>query len=131
MLRRNTVLREWGNNMTNKEIRKKVYNDKDRDLGYKLKIFFRLYSVRPVEETKLLKLRRGEYTIYYFEERYNLFNPLTWLYIIVSMQISIIVLFISDFLLPVFEAIIGIPKELKTTQKWNRRVLDRDVYEEV
>lgn len=117
--------------MTNKEIRKKVYNDKDRDLGYKLKIFFRLYSVRPVEETKLLKLRRGEYTIYYFEERYNLFNPLTWLYIIVSMQISIIVLFISDFLLPVFEAIIGIPKELKTTQKWNRRVLDRDVYEEV
>ena len=37
--------------MSKRELRKKLCTDKDRDLSFRLAVFFRIYSLRPVEET--------------------------------------------------------------------------------
>lgn len=117
--------------MTKRELRKTLYKDKDRDLSFRLSVFFRITSVRYVEETNTLNLSYGSFTIHYFEERYNFYNPLTWIVIIFSMIISIISLFITDFLSPVISAFISLPSDLRRSTQWNKRVLDKEAYNEV
>lgn len=117
--------------MSKRQLRKKLYTDMNRDLSFRLAVFFHIYSLRPVEETKVLKLSNGDKILYFFEQRHNLYNPLTWLYMIALMFLNVLVLFISDFLTPFVEGIVELPQEIKATQQWKKRVLNSEVYNEV
>lgn len=116
--------------MNKRELRKKVYTDNDRGLSFRLAVLFRIYSVRPVKEPMILNFSKRDKIIYFFEKRHNLYNPLTWIYFIVLTFLNILILFISDFLVPLVEGIAGIPREIKATQHWDKCVLSSE-YKEV
>lgn len=117
--------------MNKKDIRRILYTDKDRDLSFRLGVRLYVYSVRPVEETKILQLSKGDYEINYYEKRFNLYNPLTWICIISMVLSGTLSLFIADFLIPLVQSYMSLPKEIKSRSQWDKSVLNSEIYKEI
>lgn len=99
--------------MKTKEVRHCIYKYK-KDIFEKVLIFLRIYRITDI---KFISEKEGSneiISIYVYTVRFVLYNPLTWFYLIFVIFLQGLLLFLTDFIKPLLEAFINLPKDILT-----------------